>query len=136
VLQQSPILMDMDEDEKKYPLVLAKNVKEFSIEWWGTNRLNQAEWSTEWDDNQTNSIPAMLRVHLVLGPGSENNSSAADFAATRIYTVPSQMMPAAVQRGFNTLPLGGPPVNTRPTAGPAGPGSSGGMQIPSGGQPR
>ncbi|HEX9045398.1 MAG TPA: prepilin-type N-terminal cleavage/methylation domain-containing protein [Verrucomicrobiae bacterium] len=102
VLRQNPILMDMDQDEQQYPLVLAKNVKEFTIEWWGTNNLNEAGWNTEWDDQQTNTIPQMLRVHLVLGAkadGGYNGSSGADYVATRIYTVPSQMMPAMVQRG-------------------------------------
>jgi len=110
ILQQSPILIqDSDEqkDEEKYPLVLAKNVKTFSIEWWGTNELNHAEWNTEWDDNMTNTIPAMLRVRLVLGANVAGGSGAPEFTATRIYTVPSQMMPAIVQRGG----LGGPGGN-------------------------
>ena len=62
VLRQNPILMDMDEDEQKNPLVLARNVKSFAIECWDTNQL---DWVTEWDN--TNSIPPMLRVGLVLG---------------------------------------------------------------------
>ncbi len=99
ILRQIPILMPMDDDEQKYPLVLAKNVKEFTIEWWGSNELNEAEWQTEWDDKMTNTIPSMLRVHLVLGVNTVNRS-APEFAATRIYTVPSQMMPAIVQRGL------------------------------------
>jgi prepilin-type N-terminal cleavage/methylation domain-containing protein len=103
VLRQNPVLMDMDQDEQQYPLVLAKNVKQFTIEWWGTNDMNEPGWSTEWDDSQTNSIPQMLRVHLVMGANTANGSSAPDFAATRIYTVPSQMMPAFVQHG-----VGGP----------------------------
>jgi prepilin-type N-terminal cleavage/methylation domain-containing protein len=116
VLQQSPILMDMDDDEQKFPLVLAKNVKEFTVEWWGTNRMNEAEWSKDWDDSQTNSIPAMLRVRLVLGNDSSSGryakaSSETAFAATRIYTVPSQMMPAAVQRGTVGSVLNNPNQN-------------------------
>lgn len=103
VLQQRPILMDMDQDEQQYPLVLAKNVKAFTIEWWGTNQMNQVGWSTEWDDTQTNSIPQMLRVHLVLGSNTAEGKNAPDFSATRIYTVPSQMMPAVAQHG-----VGGP----------------------------
>jgi prepilin-type N-terminal cleavage/methylation domain-containing protein len=99
VLRQNPVLMDMDDDEKQFPLVLARNVKLFTVEWWGTNEMNEPSWSTEWDDTQTNSIPQMLRVHLVLGANTVNGKAAPDFAATRIYTVPSQMMPAFVQRG-------------------------------------
>jgi prepilin-type N-terminal cleavage/methylation domain-containing protein len=103
ILRQSPILMDMDQDEQQYPLVLAQNVKEFKVEWWGTNELNEAGWNTEWDDTMTNTIPQMMRVHLVLGANTAKGSSAPEFAATRIYTVPSQMMPVVVQRG-----IGGP----------------------------
>jgi len=119
ILRQNPVLMDMDPDEEKYPLVLARNVKEFTVEWWGTNNLNEAAWSTEWDDNMTNTIPSMLRVHLVLGANVANGSSAPEFAATRIYTVPSQMMPAIVQRGGLGGPGGGlrpPPINLPPGA--------------------
>ena len=107
ILRQSPILIEDSEeqkDEEKFPLVLARNVKTFSIEWWGTNNLNNAEWNKDWDDTQTNTIPQMVRVHLVLGANVAGGSGAPEFAATRIYTVPSQMMPAMVQRGG----VGGP----------------------------
>jgi len=97
VLRQNPILMDLDKDEQQYPLVLARNVKDFKVEWWGTNSMNEAGWNLDWDDSQTNTIPAMLRVHLVLGANLAAGSSAPEFAATRIYTVPSQMMPAVAQ---------------------------------------
>jgi prepilin-type N-terminal cleavage/methylation domain-containing protein len=110
VLQQTPILLEMDHDEEQFPLVLAKNVKTFSIEWWGTNDMNHADWNTDWDDTQTNTIPQMLRVHLVLGANVAGGSSAPEFAATRIYTVPSQMMPAMVQHGGPGGP-GGPQNN-------------------------
>jgi prepilin-type N-terminal cleavage/methylation domain-containing protein len=113
VLWQKRILIDMDStevrDEQKYPLVLARNVKEFTIEWWGTNRLDHAEWNDEWDDSQTNTIPQMLRVHLVLGANVAKGGRAPEFAATRIYAVPSQMMPAIVQRG-----VGGPGAAPNP----------------------
>jgi prepilin-type N-terminal cleavage/methylation domain-containing protein len=116
VLRQSRILMDMDDDEKQYPLVLARNVKQFTVEWWGTNNLDEAGWNTEWDDTMTNTIPQMLRVHLVLGANTEKANDAPTFAATRIYTVPSQMMPVQVQQGLGGRPGGGgafmqPPVN-------------------------
>lgn len=113
VLRQSPVLMDMDSDEEKFPLVLARNVREFKIEWWGTNNMNEAKWQTDWDDWQSNTIPAMLRVHLVLGANTEKGGNAPEFAATRIYTVPSQMMPAIVQRGG----LGGPGAASNPLNG-------------------
>jgi type II secretory pathway component PulJ len=127
VLRQNPILMDMDEDEQKYPLVLAKNVKEFTVEWWGTNAMNVQEWSKEWDDTQTNTIPQMLRVHLVLGANVANGDNAPEFAATRIYTVPSQMMPAFVQRGGMGGPGGmrPPPISFPPGVNPGQPNPGG-----------
>jgi prepilin-type N-terminal cleavage/methylation domain-containing protein len=115
ILRQNRILMDLDADETQYPLVLAKNVKLFTIEWWGTNEMNQAQWNTDWDDTQTNTIPQMVRVHLVMGANTDKGKDAPDFAATRIYTVPSQMMPAFVQRGVG---------------GPGGPGGLGGPGNP------
>lgn len=134
VLQQQPILMDMDADEQKYPLVLAKNVKEFTIEWWGTNDLGKVDWFQDWDDKQTNTIPQMLRVHLVLGANSEKGNNGADFVATRIYTVPSEMMPAMVQMGVGAqrglVPGGGPIFNGG--APPGGAPTPGGF--PSGGR--
>jgi prepilin-type N-terminal cleavage/methylation domain-containing protein len=101
VLRQNPVLMDMDQDEQKYPLVLAKNIKAFSIEWWDTNNL---EWSKkDWLD--TNSIPTLLRVDLVFGGKTSAGASAPDLAVARVFSLPSEMMPAAVQNGA----MGGPP---------------------------
>jgi len=99
VLRQIPILMELEEDEKKYPCVLARNVRTFNIECWATNRLNHAEWSSEWDETQTNTIPAMLRVTLVLNQKNKHGMDERGFSATRIYTVPSAMMPVQIQRG-------------------------------------
>jgi prepilin-type N-terminal cleavage/methylation domain-containing protein len=100
ILRQNPILMEMDDDEKQNPLVLARNVKEFTVEWWGTNEMNEASWNTEYPDTLTNSIPQMMRVHLVLGANTAKGNDAPAFAATKIYTIPSQMMPVQVQRGM------------------------------------
>jgi prepilin-type N-terminal cleavage/methylation domain-containing protein len=124
ILRQSAILMDMDEDEQKYPLVLAKNVKTFSVEYWGTNELNHAQWMTEWDDTQTNTIPQMLRVHLVLGGYTVHGENEPEYAATRIYTVPTQMMPAVIQRGLGRGVPGGQPLLRAP-----------GQGLPPGGNP-
>ena len=94
VLRQSPILMDLDEDEKKYPLVLARNVKTFQVECWDTNRM---EWLTEW--NNTNFIPPLIRVGMVLGGNTAAGGSGPVYSVVRAFSIPSGMMPAAVQRG-------------------------------------
>ena len=94
VLRQNPVLMDLDADEQQFPLVLARNVRKFEVECWDTNRL---EWATEWPE--TNSIPRLLRVNLVLGGNTAAGAAAPDFPIARVYSLPSQTMPAAVQNG-------------------------------------
>jgi len=119
VLRQRPILLDLDADEQKNPLVLARNVQTFKVECWDTN---QAEWVTEWDN--TNSIPPMIRVNLVLGGNIKVfGGDAPTLAVTRVIAVPSQTMPAAAQ-----APGAG---------GPGGPGGGGLPQFitPPGGNP-
>ncbi|MBW8863358.1 MAG: prepilin-type N-terminal cleavage/methylation domain-containing protein [Verrucomicrobia bacterium] len=111
VLRQNPVLMDMDEDEQKNPLILARNVKKFEVECWDTNQL---DWVTEWLN--TNSIPPMVRVGMVLGGSSDPGGAAPDLTVIRAFTMPSQMMPSVVQRGGAGGPAGGlqlpPPVTT------------------------
>ncbi len=98
VLRQKPILMDMDPVEQQQPLVLAQDVKTFTIECWDTNQM---EWVTEWDD--TNSIPPMVRVELALGNGNNDNDNNREAEAQRdiirVYSLPTTMMPRAVQMG-------------------------------------
>ena len=96
VLRQNPILMDMDTDEQHYPLVLARNVKDFVVECWDPNA---GQWDDVWAD--TNSIPPMVRFSLLLGSNADSGSGAT-LAITRLVALPSITMPAAVQ-----TPLGG-----------------------------
>jgi prepilin-type N-terminal cleavage/methylation domain-containing protein len=107
VLRQNPILMTMDGDEQHYPLVLARNVKDFIVECWNTNAM---EWDDEWVD--TNSIPPMVRVSLLLG-SSTDSGSAATLAITRLIVMPSITMPAVVQmpRGGGNIPNNNPNNN-------------------------
>jgi type II secretory pathway pseudopilin PulG len=94
VLRQNPILMDQDEDETKYPLVLARNVKTFAIECWDTNKL---EWADEWLN--TNAIPPMVRVELVLGGNTAAGNRAPEYSVVRAFSMPAEMMPTVVQMG-------------------------------------
>ena len=102
VLRQNPVLMDLDQDEQQYPLVLARNVRKFFIECWDTNKL---DWSKEWLD--TNSIPKLLRVNLVMGGSTAAGASAPDVALARLFSLPSQTMPAGVQNGTVGPSVGG-----------------------------
>ncbi|MGA2181254.1 MAG: prepilin-type N-terminal cleavage/methylation domain-containing protein [Verrucomicrobiota bacterium] len=105
VLRQNPILMDLDGDEQHYPLVLARNVKDFVVECWDTNTM---QWDDKWGG--TNSIPPMVRVSLLLG-GNADSGSAATLAITRLVALPSSTMPTVVQMptGGGGGPPGGPP---------------------------
>jgi prepilin-type N-terminal cleavage/methylation domain-containing protein len=105
VLRQWPILMSMDPQEQSIPFVLARNVKTFAVECWGTNTLNEMDWVDEWDD--TNSIPQLIRVTLILG-GNRTDSfgnTGPTWGVSRLIAVPTQMMPAVLQTGGG--PLGG-----------------------------
>lgn len=90
VLRQNPILMDMDSDEQADPLILARDVKDFTTECWDTNTM---AWDTEWDD--TNSIPPLVRVTLTLN-GAANNSS---LTIQREIAMPSETLPSIAQTG-------------------------------------
>jgi general secretion pathway protein J len=83
VLRQKPFLRDeMDEDEKKYPLVLGYNVKEFKTEFWDT-RLS--DWIDEW--KQTNQLPALVKFTLKFGDNPYSTQVGAE--VTRIVSIPS-----------------------------------------------
>ena len=111
VLRQNPVLMDLDQDEQQFPLVLAKNVRKFTVECWGTNRVNNTlEWAKGWTEANTNSIPLMIRINLVLGGNTAAGASAPDVAVARLLSLPSEMMPAAIQNGTVGRPPIPPPV--------------------------
>jgi len=93
VLRQTPILMEMDPDERGTPLVLARNVKNFVVECLDTN---QGKWVTEWKD--TNSIPPQVRYNLVLGGNDDAHGAALTSGITNIVTIPSVMLPTFLQK--------------------------------------
>jgi hypothetical protein len=120
VLQQFPLLMEMDEDEKNYPLVLAQNVKELKTEFWDP-RLQ--DWIDEW--KQTNQIPAMVKVTLKIADNQFSTQVGEQIC--RIVSLPSVMVQPAWQMPRN---LPGAPVTpgnpTIPANGvPGGPGTPG-----------
>jgi len=129
VLQQYPLLMDMDEDEKNYPLVVASNVKEFKTEFWDP-RLG--DWIDEW--KQTNQIPVMVKVTLRLA--DNQYSTQVGEQLTRIVSLPAVsvqpgwQMPrnlpgAPVTPGNPAVPGQGIPGNPPPPGNPAYPGTPG-----------
>jgi prepilin-type N-terminal cleavage/methylation domain-containing protein len=94
VLRQTPVLMDMDPDERQTPLVLARDVKKFTVECWNPR---MADWVDEW--NTTNSIPAMLRISFTLGGNAGAGNAAPELPVTRVIAIPSVMLPSGLQAG-------------------------------------
>ena len=89
VLRQSPLLMDLDVDEKEHPIVLAKNVQELTTEFWDP----QDGWVDEW--TQTNQLPPLVRVSLKLA--DKPYSMEPSMEITRIVSLPTSAVPAAWQ---------------------------------------
>lgn len=137
VLRQQPLMMDLDLDEKNFPLVLAKYVKEFKTEFWDT-RLQ--DWVDEW--KQTNQLPVLVRVSLKLADNAF--SSQVRQEVTRIVSLPSVAVAPIWQSprlapgvAPGTQPLPGQGLPGQPLPGQPIPGQPGfpGTQFPSGAYP-
>lgn len=122
VLRQCPLLMDWDVDEKNHPLVLAKNVKEFQLQFWDQK---QQDWVDEW--KQTNTLPRGIMVTLKLADTALSQSAQEEI--TRIIQLPATSVAAIWQ-----MPRGMPGAPGTPGAPgmPGVPGAPGGM-LPGGG---
>ncbi|WP_160164695.1 prepilin-type N-terminal cleavage/methylation domain-containing protein [Pedosphaera parvula] len=73
VLRQSPILTEPSQDEVDHPLVLAKNVDKFLVEFWDPQ---QADYVSTW--TQTNTLPPMVRFTVALGKVDQFSSKPQD----------------------------------------------------------
>ena len=122
LLQQSPILTEIDEDEKKFPLLLARNVEGLEMEFWD-NR--QRDWVDEW--RETNQIPKVVRLTLKIAD-KPNSPSQAVQEIIRIISVPSQMVAPIWQ-----APMGG--AGMRPGQQPPGVVPGPGGMLPGGAMP-
>lgn len=94
VLRQNPILMDLDDDEKSSPLVLAHDVKDFVIECWDTNAM---DWDKEWD--YTNIIPPLVRLTFAMGSHLPNGDDGPVLKLTRVVALPCSTTPQILQAG-------------------------------------
>ena len=91
VLRQNLLLMDMDQDEKEHPLVLARNVKDLKMEFLDPQT---GDWQDEWA--QTNQLPKLVRVTLQMG--NRWDATPQD-QITRVISVPSVLVQAGWQGG-------------------------------------
>lgn len=120
LLQQSPILTEIDEDEKKFPLLLARNVQGLEMEFWD-NR--QKDWVDEW--RETNQIPKVVRLTLKIAD-KPNSPSRAVQEIIRIISIPSQMVAPVWQApmGIPGMAPGQPPPGGIPGPGGVLPGGA------------
>lgn len=105
VLRQTPLLMDpdKDKDEQENPLVLARDVNKFILEFWDTRT---GDWASEW--TATNQLPAMVRITLELKKSDASSVEPSDV------TVRTVALPANAVRPDWQMP------NLGAGAGPAG----------------
>ncbi|MCS7338268.1 MAG: prepilin-type N-terminal cleavage/methylation domain-containing protein, partial [Verrucomicrobiae bacterium] len=118
VLRQSPLLMEIDEDEENHPLVLARNVKEFKLEFWDART---GEWMDEWRD--TNQLPRIVMVALTVGrPGADTSTQAGQLQLVRFVNLPCR----GVQPNWQApgLPPAGPRPGQPPTPRTPAPGQT------------
>ena len=101
VLRQNPILFDPGVDEEENPLILARNVKVFNLEFWGPR---SKDWETEW--LYTNQLPRLIR--FTLGSGQPDQKVLTpDEVVTRVVTLAVVRIPAGLQAGAGAQ-AGGP----------------------------
>lgn len=118
VLRQSPLLMEVDEDEENHPLVLARNVKELKLEFWDARA---GEWIQEW--RNTNQLPRIVMVAITVGqPGADTFSRAGQVQLVRFVNLPSSGVQPAWQAP--TLQPGAPRPGQPPVLRPPGPGQN------------
>ena len=106
VLRQSPILMEMDEDEQSHPVVLARDVKKFQAEFWDTVAN---DWTDAW--LLTNQLPKLVRLTLQLNYAGTRGVDTSP-VITRVIALPT----AGVQPNWQMPNVQGGPA-------PGGPGN-------------
>lgn len=119
VMRQQPYLMDTNIDEEMFPLVLAKNIEEFTLEFWDINR---GEWMSGMI--YTNQLPPMVRITMAFGSATTRKLKPEDYV-TRVVNIPATAVPREWQ--IPTVPLGQPglPGGPRPPGTPGAPGTPG-----------
>jgi prepilin-type N-terminal cleavage/methylation domain-containing protein len=92
VMRQSPVMMDWDEDEKEHPLVLARHVQEFTVEF---QDPRTGEFLDEWV--QTNQLPKLVRFTLKVAD-SERARRGSEQEIVRYVNLPSSAVQPQWQR--------------------------------------
>ena len=115
VLRQNPLLFESSVDEEENPLVLARNVRLFTLEFWGPN---SRDWEVEW--LYTNQLPKLIRFTLGFAqPNARSIQQPADLV-TRVIPVSSLAVPRGMQMPGGQPPRQpnqNPPINPNPNPG-------------------
>jgi prepilin-type N-terminal cleavage/methylation domain-containing protein len=128
VMYQMPLLAETNANEQPFPIVLARDVNTFGLEFWGPNTNR---WSSDWFS--TNQLPKLVRVTLGFGKQRGYQVQPEDLVtrvvALQATSIPAQyqMMPGAavpIPPGMTppgvTPPGGYPPGVTPPGGYPPG----------------
>lgn len=94
VLRQTPILMELDQEEQDHPLVLARGVSKMAFEFWDDRKK---DWVDEWV--ATNQLPKMVKLSLTFQRTQQGHVSfQPGVTVSRLIQLPAIMVPAAIQR--------------------------------------
>jgi prepilin-type N-terminal cleavage/methylation domain-containing protein len=118
VLRQNPLVMELDTDEKEHPIVLAKNVKGFEMQFFDTNK-NPPDWVDEWKEQKTNQLPKLVMITLRLADNPHSSQITEEI--TRIINLPAMTVAPVWQVPRSMGGPGGPGM----PGGPGGPGNPG-----------
>jgi type II secretion system protein J len=116
VLRQVPLVMEMDIDEKEHPIVLAKHVRDFEMQFWD-NRLN--DWVDEW--KQTNQLPRLVMFTLKLSDSEKSRQAQQEI--NRIISIPAMAVQPVWQVPRGMPGMGQPPGAVPPGTVPGQPGN-------------
>jgi prepilin-type N-terminal cleavage/methylation domain-containing protein len=118
VLRQNPVLFQTSADEEENPLILARHVKEFTLEFWGPR---SKDWEPEW--LYTNQLPKLIKFTLAFGQANQRVPKPED-VVTRVVALAAMPVPVGVQSagGAQRPPIQPPPpVTTGSRRGPIAP---------------
>lgn len=93
VLRQTPILLDPDKDEMQNPVVLARDVNKFVLEYWDPQK---GDFATDWQD--TNQLPQLVRITLAIGKVDQFSSEPQDVMYSTV-ALPARMVRKEWQMG-------------------------------------
>ena len=103
VLRQNPILMEMDKDEQENPLVLARNVSTFTVEYIDPKT---GEWVPDWVNS--NQLPREVRIQLAISHADKNFTEPLEVMVGTV-ALPGQPVRVEWQMPMNAAAGLGPP---------------------------